>query len=387
MAIAANTDGRHAGPKERPAGARKARTLAEAWNASREGGRARARNNFDAIRLVAAVAVVLSHSFEIVAGDRSTEPLFRLTGQISLGELAVLVFFAASGFLIADSWRRRPDLADFAARRAARIFPALWINVAALAFIIGPMVSRLDAGVYFADPQVARFLPAALLVNIGWTLPGVFETAPIAGAVNYPLWSLAFEAMGYGLIAALGAMRRMSPASLGVAFAALMALHLSPPGEGADAMAVLAYRMSLVLPTFCAGAIAACVAPAIKMTWRRAFLALGALALTGAVGGMVAAFSIAGTYLVLFVATVDLGPVAAAGRRGDFSYGIYLWGWPAQQFVQTILAPAHWAANFALAAPIVGALAYLSWRFVERPALISIRHKAPPRENREPSTP
>ncbi len=356
-------------PKARNDATPRVRTLGAAWRDAS----GRGENNFDAIRLAAASAVVLSHAFEIVAGGRSAEPLSRLTGQISLGELGVLVFFATSGFLIANSWRRRPEAGHFIDRRARRLLPALTVNVALLAFVVGPLVSRLAPAAYFADPAPWRFLLSAALINVQWTLPGVFEAAPLAGAVNYPLWSLFFEAIGYALIAVIGVTRLPPLPTLATVFSILMVIHAAPPSDAFGAAGAFAFRLSLVLPSFCAGAIAAYAADAIVLSRGRALAAAAALVFFGAVGGFVAAFSIAGVYLVLWVSVSRLGPVARVGRYGDFSYGVYLWGWPVQQLVQTTLAPNDWLGNLVFAAPGIAIAAVLSWRLVERPMLRGAR--------------
>ena len=61
------------------------------------------RNNFDALRLLAAITVIFSHSFLIAQGVEKNDPLNLLTGnQCMIGLAAVFVFFAVSGFLITD---------------------------------------------------------------------------------------------------------------------------------------------------------------------------------------------------------------------------------------------------------------------------------------------
>jgi len=56
-------------------------------------------NNFDILRLLAAWAVLVSHSFALVG---KAEPGHQLNA--SLGSMGVLVFFAVSGLLIRRSW-------------------------------------------------------------------------------------------------------------------------------------------------------------------------------------------------------------------------------------------------------------------------------------------
>jgi peptidoglycan/LPS O-acetylase OafA/YrhL len=55
-------------------------------------------------------------------GDRRLELLTRLFGSISFGELAVSCFFLLSGYLIASSWPRRPELVDYFTKRIRRIY-------------------------------------------------------------------------------------------------------------------------------------------------------------------------------------------------------------------------------------------------------------------------
>jgi peptidoglycan/LPS O-acetylase OafA/YrhL len=68
-------------------------------------GSAHSRNNaFDTIRLLAATAVLVSHSFALTG---YVEPLEETTGGVTLGTLAVGAFFVISGLLITTSAERR----------------------------------------------------------------------------------------------------------------------------------------------------------------------------------------------------------------------------------------------------------------------------------------
>ena len=54
-------------------------------------------NNLNLIRMIAALAVLVSHAYPIALGPDAVQPLQRLTGN-TLGGLAVAVFFVISGF-------------------------------------------------------------------------------------------------------------------------------------------------------------------------------------------------------------------------------------------------------------------------------------------------
>ena len=64
-------------------------------------------NNFDAIRLVAALLVLVSHSFYLTG--RSFEPWQQITQFDTLGGLAVGIFFIISGFLVTASYQSDPN--------------------------------------------------------------------------------------------------------------------------------------------------------------------------------------------------------------------------------------------------------------------------------------
>ena len=86
----------------------------------------------------------------------------------------------------------------------------------------------------------------------------------------------------------------------------------------------------------------------------------------------VVVWTLAAVYLSYWFAYA-IPPIGrVVSRFGDASYGVYIWAFPIQQtLVQEIPSLEPWGI-IALATPIVLALAYASWHFVERP---SLRHK------------
>ena len=55
-------------------------------------------------------------------------------------------------------------------------------------------------------------------------------------------------------------------------------------------------------------------------------------------------------------------------RETDLSYGLYLYGWPAAQLVQSVAPGGPWH-NTLWATLLAGGLAAMSWFAIERPAL------------------
>jgi peptidoglycan/LPS O-acetylase OafA/YrhL len=56
-------------------------------------------------------------------------------------------------------------------------------------------------------------------------------------------------------------------------------------------------------------------------------------------------------------------------RLGDYSYGIYVYAYPTQQAIASVLGPMPPLLLFGLAYPAIFALAFASWHAIERPAL------------------
>ena len=83
------------------------------------------------------------------------------------------------------------------------------------------------------------------------------------------------------------------------------------------------------------------------------------------------AFSLFGSYLVLYVALSPAVRLPNLARNGDLSYGIYIYAWPVQQAVTHLFgASVTWYGNAAISLPVVLGLAWLSWWLVEKPALV-----------------
>lgn len=351
------------------------RTLADAL--AQNGGRA---PNFDAIRLLAASLVVFSHAFIVSTGKHEREFLPTAAGGPGVGEIAVFIFFATSGFLVTRSWIAQPDASRFLLKRGLRIFPALAFAVLTLAFVIGPLVTEIPLTDYFGAAETWRFLLNIVFCSQYGTLPGVFEAAPFAGRVDQSMWTLGFEAVCYALIAGLGAARLLGAnALLGLALACFVVNALPGLrdfGPAGDAL----FKATMLTPHFLIGAAAALSADRLVLSARFAAIAIAALIFSFLFGAFLQVFAVAGTYLVLFVAFAPLGPLAQAGRWGDFSYGVFLWGWPIQQMIEIARPETGPVGNFMLAMPVAFLAAGVSWRFVEKPALaLKPRGAAPKR--------
>src|ERR1700682_1934130 len=97
------------------------------------------RNNFGLLRRVFAMCVLVSHSFELVDGNRSREPLTFIFGTLSLGEFGVDGFFLVSGYLITQSFETSASSLSYLWKRILRIYPAFIISFVISIAIVGPL--------------------------------------------------------------------------------------------------------------------------------------------------------------------------------------------------------------------------------------------------------
>ncbi|MGI4959456.1 MAG: acyltransferase family protein, partial [Janthinobacterium lividum] len=165
------------------------------------------QNNLNIIRLLAATGVLVSHSFPLISGSDSSEPLFIFShGQTTIGHCAVIIFFAISGYLITTSYLKSQSKPRFVLARLLRLLPGLAAVLVVLAFLLGPQVSTLTMAGYFGSWAPYHYVLGnlSLVAKFQDHLPSVFLDNPFAGAVNGSLWTLQYEVGCYGAVLLLG---------------------------------------------------------------------------------------------------------------------------------------------------------------------------------------
>jgi peptidoglycan/LPS O-acetylase OafA/YrhL len=322
---------------------------------------ARHHNNFDAVRLLVALCVLISHQRAL-----SAMPEPDILHVFSLGGLGVAVFFAMSGFLVAQSWHADPHVLRFAAKRLLRIWPGLAVAVALCAVVLGPLVSTLPLRDYFADPSFGQYFNN---LYFSWRdqLPLRFEGSFLPTSVNGSLWTIPLELQCYGVLGLLGAagLLRWRWLILGLVLTA------------ASLFAIAESRgQTLVLVGFGVFFLSGTAIHAFKLleSGRRLWWVVAACwALAGAaltVGRPLEALWLVIPVTVLAVGNASTPYLRRAGRFGDLSYGTYIYAFPVQQTLIWLFKDRlSWIAVFALTVATTLALAFASWHLVEKRAL------------------
>jgi len=320
------------------------------------------RNNFDAIRLLAALTVVVGHAWPLTGTAHAPE-----VGGIRIHHLAVFVFFATSGYLISQSWMRSPNVRRFLAARALRIFPALAILVVLTIAIVGPLATDEPLGAYASSPVTWGYLQNLTLAAV-YELPGVFTTNPIP-VVNGSLWTLGPEFICYLCVMLLGLALARNPIVRSVLLTLLfVGVWLSPLGRETLAPTAMVF--------FGVGAVLASLDRTLPV-WP----VVPAIAVWLGVHALVPDASLAIAWLVVPFVVIAAGATSTplvnrAGRFGDFSYGIYLWAFPVQQLVVVFAPGLPLALDILIVASITTAIAAASWHLVEKRAL-ALKPQAP----------
>lgn len=337
-------------------------------------------NNFNLIRMAASVAVLVSHAWPLALGRGTMEPLLTATG-FSLGGLAVYVFFTISGFFITASYDRAPSRGVFVMARVRRLFPALIVSIFLVALVVGPLVTSLPVVDYLTHSGTWEFiLRNSAMVSLKYTLPGVFEANPYP-AIEGSIWTLPNEAACYAgvfLFGIMGLIRRRGV--LSAMLAAYAVLWMIPEVT----LLALPYRIDtlrvLSLP-FATGMA--------MYLWRdrlplSGWIAAGLVGLAALTQGTLAyelGLALALAYCTFWLAHLPAGALRRYNALGDYSYGTYLYAFPVQGLVVWLWGPMEPWMNIALALPITVALAALSWRLIEKPALTWPRPDMPKRPN------
>lgn len=318
-------------------------------------------NNFDALRLTAAWLVMVSHQFFFL-GRAQPAP----TGH-TLGEVAVMVFFTISGYLVAESWYRDPQIVRFLLRRMLRIWPAL-ATATLLVVFAGALLTTAPPGTYFGH-ETRHFIARNLEFRQAFHLPGVFDGEP-PGAVNGSWWTIRLETKCYlylGLLGLIGLRRRLLSLLALIACAVTFARTL-PGHAGADAHQNLyTLYVAFFFTGTCARQFRAELTQARRWLWI-VILALLAIALATHLPALGEWATIPA--VVLTIGTRSTPGLRAAGRFGDLSYGTYLYAYFVQQaIIRSWHGTPSLAGTLALAIVVSSAIAWLSWHTVERPAL------------------
>jgi len=145
-------------------------------------------NNFDLLRLLAALQVVFGHSIELTDLSMERSPLFQFIHAIP----GVPLFFFISGFLISKSYEINPKIKSYATNRILRIFPGLWFCLVVSLILI--FISGYQSNAFSYTHFSIRLLGQVSFVH--FYHPEFLKGYGI-GVLNGSLWTIGIELQFY----------------------------------------------------------------------------------------------------------------------------------------------------------------------------------------------
>ncbi len=357
---------------------------------------------FGALRGLAVLAVCVFH-VAALTGFAGAGALGHVAQ--TLGGLGVTVFFAISGFLLYRPFAAAraggaplPDLRRFARRRVLRIVPAYWVALTVL--VVFPGIVLADgAWRYYLFAQLYREDTIGLGIPVAWTL-----CVEVTFYFALPLWAL----LTRRLSARSDALALAGVALGGAAVQALAArLEISRlwadalPGQATWlALGMLLAVWSVAEPdrvmrqaTVCWLGAAAALAGLAAMAPDGVFGLAAALTQVQPLATVAARLALTAVLCVLFLLPAVFGEDAGGPVRwllawapvaflGTISYSFYLYHLTVAELLALDADPGHFDAGglglrdhvntpvlLALTVLVTGAVAALSYRTLERPAL------------------
>jgi peptidoglycan/LPS O-acetylase OafA/YrhL len=332
----------------------------------------RGNNNADLLRLIAAAAVIWGHGYRLVPVPGVDDPIQNLLGFDYSGSLAVKFFFFLSGILVTNSWLSKPSAIRFASARVFRIFPLLIAASVATIVVMGPALTSLSTSDYFHHR--AELVHVLLHPYNEYLLPGVFDHALYPHA-NGSIWTIKYELMLYALLLGAGmcGLFRYKPIAAAVLVTVIAVCLIRP--ENITAIGLSNVNAGGRLPAFFAfGALLALYKDRVRIDGR---LCIGVALIAFAVRhGPAFEYAFCLAFLMTALWVMSLRVVKAIRLPGDFSYGVYVFGWPIQNTFANLFPKSGIHGNQAMTFVCALLLAVLSWFLLEKPC-IALGHKIP----------
>jgi peptidoglycan/LPS O-acetylase OafA/YrhL len=341
-------------------------------------------NNFDVLRLFAATEVLVEHSFHHLQID---EPFWVTVYKCFSG---VPVFFVISGYLISASLERSKNIKNYLTNRFLRICPGFWTCIL-FTVITAAIVGKIN----FVNLQAATWLLAQF---VGVIYTPAFLSHYGFGSYNGALWTIPVEVQFYLVLPVIYFLLKPAHKKNGYIFALLVLFlsiafytHLAFPDIGnlaTESKMAKLIRYSFVphFYMFLCGVLMqrtrvfqSDLIYGKGLYWTAAFLCYMFLAPDFIAKDVIAK-------LMLSVTTISLaytrpGFFDNVLKGNDISYGIYIYHGVVLNVIVE-LNKLHSYTWLTIAIVCTYILAFLSWKFIEKPMLrrkkVTIHSMKPP---------
>jgi peptidoglycan/LPS O-acetylase OafA/YrhL len=330
-------------------------------------------NNFDFIRFTLASLVMFSHAFPILLEHKDFISILT-NNELNIGSICVGCFFIISGFFITQSFEKYNNIRKYYKARFCRIYPGLITVVIFTTFIMGPIISIEPIKNYLVSLETYIYMLSRLLPIYGnHTLPGVFVNNT-DNTINSSLWSISPEIWCYIGISILGILNILKIRVLILITWIILIVviliidYLNLP----DLLKIyyIIYSFIVVISFFLSGSLLYLYRDIINLNIKNDILSILILLVLIYFKFYLLSILLTIPYLLFRFAYSKKIKIYNFAKYGDFSYGIYIYGFFIQQTIENykiiLNIKLNFLIGFLLPYIITIICAFLSWNLIEK---------------------
>ena len=341
-------------------------------------------NSIGFLRWLLAFAVIFSHAGPIAGFYGGKDLGTQWSDEQSLGGVAVCGFFFLSGFLITRSKMGRSSTPRFFWHRVLRIYPGWFLALLVTAYAFAPIAWYRETGSWngfwdaTAESPFTYFSNNVTLIMNQLNIAGMGTSSQLYADTGFldwngSAWTLAFEFGAYILVGVLGVVGALANRLVGGIVAGAIIVLAMMQWMSVGNLTALGpwfgdFRFLLLMAPFAWGILFCLFKEKIPIDDRLAVAMALVAAYTYVRGGWLVVGQYAFCYfLIWFAVRVK---ITRWDKYGDFSYGIYIIGWPLM-YLATFFGIQEWGWVAYHAVVILGChvYAFASWHLIERPAM------------------
>lgn len=321
------------------------------------------------LRHTAAILVVYAHSFLLMPTVNNDFFKYYLGLEVDTGFIAVNIFFLLSGMLIYKSAKNSSTLFEYFGKRFLRIYPALFVCVLLTTFAFW-IDSNLNLNDFLNSNTNITYIKN-LYLNGGYWIEDTFNNNYHPDFANGSLWTLKYEVMMYIIasIFVVSIAKNKSLFLLGVLFIVALVLYGVSKTDLVNIQII--DNIGRLGSYFFLGALLThyYFKKADKLLWISLFGFILSIYFNIQVE-LISVFFI-GILLKYSIDRVSdfVSTQAVTKINFDYSYGIYIYSYPVQQFLSKYISFDSNFLFFSYSIVISTMLAALSWHLIENKAL------------------
>lgn len=335
------------------------------------------KNNFDFLRLLFALLVMITHSYALT-GAIDKEVASQLThGQFNFSFFGLSGFFAISGYLVFQSLMRSKNLFHYYKKRILRIYPGLVVALI-LTVLLGACISNIGFKAYFSNesPYTYFFSQLSMFRNKHGLIHGVFEKN-LYPVINGSIWTIAYEVFFYVLLSTVFFLRhslKILKWLLGIIFIISFVFVVYLINTRKDIAIPFTTMVGFYVIHFGLFFLGGSILAAFNINGIRnknIILSISVVLSIILIGfnqfNLLKYFLLPVVY-ILFGISCTKGLAGLSDKIGDLSYGIYIYTFVIQQTLLNFFVLNYWQLIL-VTIPVVMICGYLSWHFIEKRAL------------------